>query len=240
MGFDLALDIAPGLLSGGDPIAAVSNSLLAAYGGVGWYIQDSGAVAVATDAAYNGTHTAVTLRQPGPNGQFAGLYDGLLSYTDIYTALLNTNFPRAAGSIFLLMRRDTWPASGSDNAVRFLVDANNFVDIFAGINTLVYRHVGGGTTRQITKSSVTTTNWIVPGITWASTMKAYYNGAQEGATQTGAGTIVGNLASNGAIIGASSTSPGNVWEGYLAYVLLLFGEASAADALRFAQAAGVV
>jgi hypothetical protein len=122
----------------------------------------------------------------------------------------------------------------TDSTFRWVVslgaDSNNLVRMYkpAAANSFTWEYIAGGTTDSVTKTSITETGWICVGLSVSSSgdaMKAYWQGAQEGATQTGLGTFTGTLDSTPTI-----TNGHFLWDGYGAHVGLFADPLSDADA----------
>jgi hypothetical protein len=168
----------------------------------------------------------VTLGQTGiGDDNTCPLFDGTNDFNNIYTATFIAAFSGAAGTVAgwaKVSAAGVWTDGSTNLIVSLRVDVNNRVLIFkdAGNNVLTYYYRAGGTAESIGKSSISETGWMHLALTWDKTadqVKAYYNGVQEGATQTGLGTWVGALGATTTVIGAQSTGPANTWSGNLAH-----------------------
>jgi len=146
-------------------------------------------------------------------------------FVNIYSAALNSGFDGAAGSINLWAKVSA-AGNWTDGQMRYLIrigaDNDNQVYIRKGStsNTIEFGYVAGGTAKTVTKSSVSTTGWMVLALSWDKTadqVKAYFNGIQEGSTQVSLGTWSGNLASSGCVIGASDSGGNNPWKGLIGH-----------------------
>jgi hypothetical protein len=147
-------------------------------------------------------------------------------YVDIYSAGLNTGFSGAAGSIELWAKvssANDWIDGEARYLVMIQVDGNNqvYVRKSSTSNQIEFGYIAGGTSKSVAKTSISPTGWMVLGLTWdkaADQVRAYYNGVQVGATQTGLGTWSGSLASSACVIGAADNSGTNPWKGYIGHV----------------------
>ncbi len=181
-------------------------------------------------AARDGTYTGVTLNSvTGPDGvNGAPFFDGISDFVDIYSASLNAawNAP-AAGSVAIWSRPSgvgVYTDGSERRKLTVRIDASNRLRLMksANNNQIDMIYTGGGTLDSVSKTSFSDTDWMHWVITWdtvADEMKAYFNGVQEGATQTVIGTLVGNLSAALTNVG-SQGQPSVVWDGYLAHPAL--------------------
>lgn len=196
--------------------------------------EGSGVTAVDKISALNGTYRnsagtlqGVTLAQPGLAGQTCILQDGTGYGVDLYGAGLVSAFPGQEGFILALCK--VTPAAWTDGAahylVRFYIDASNNVTIYKSSvnNQLGYSYTGGGTGGSVNKDSVTSTGWLLLGITWSrsnNVARGYFNGTQVGTDKT-VGTWTGSLGSAYCVIGGSRTDiTGSPWKGNIQTVIL--------------------
>lgn len=143
---------------------------------------------------------------------------------------ISTDFNGAVGSAFIFGKVSD-VADWSDGATRELfnykVNNNNWIRMYkhSTLGLDVYVAIGG--VAKIIRTSTTTTDWFCLGVSWKDSangneVKAFFNGAQSGATQTGFGAWAGTIVTG--VIGSSSASPAaNVWKGWLAYQAFKFG-----------------
>jgi hypothetical protein len=178
----------------------------------------------------DGAYTGVTLGQAGiGDGRTCPLFDGANDFNNIYSAPLNTDFDNGEGTANIWLKpidANVW-----DDVLRriFYISADAENRIYAqatGAGTVNIAYEAGDVTENITFSP-SGAEWRMWTITWSTSadggngeVKVYRDGVQEGATQAIGGTWVGSLASNNTIIGATSTTPANVWDGYLAHTAL--------------------
>lgn len=146
-------------------------------------------------------HNSISLRRLGFNGE-----EG--------TALI---WGRVSGS-------GVWTDATARRLLTLGVDASNYVAIYKHTDNDVYcAYNAAGTLESQALSIGTPTDWFQVAVTWskaADQFKAYLNGAQVGATGSGLGIWSGAIASTLAVVGASSTTPADVWSGLLANVCL--------------------
>lgn len=178
-------------------------------------------------AARDGAYSAVTLGAAGFGDRVtAASFDGAASFVNVYSTSLRDAWAGGELSILLWFKASgagVWTDSTARALVRFQVDAGNVVQLSktAANNTLSWSYVAGSTSKGITSTAFANQNWQAMALTVsksADQVKAYMNGVQVGATQTGLGTWNGNLASTGCVIGAQSTNPAGVWSGSIGYV----------------------
>jgi len=187
----------------------------------------------------NGSYTGVTLGQPGiGDGHTCPQFDGANDYANVYSASLNTAFPRTAGSILMWAKvsaAGVWTDGTLRRLFDFFIDGNNFL-ILARTATnnqmqLSYR-ANGAATENIITSAYPLTTWLHLAGTWdsvADEFKFYVNANLIDTTTTIGGALTGNLSSVQAVLGATSTVPSGVWDGYLAHALLLDRAATPAE-----------
>ena len=178
-------------------------------------------------AARDGTYSGVTLDAiTGPAGLPTGQWDGTNDVLDIYSTSLRDAFNDAEGTAMVWAKvsgAGVWTDSTNRYLLNLRTDSNNQVQFLklTSNNDIFIRYEAGGVQETVTDSSLAgTLDWFHLAITWsvaADEMKAYINGSQVGSTQTVLGTWVGNLSSTETVIGAANTTPGSVWDGYLAH-----------------------
>ncbi len=174
----------------------------------------------------NGAHAGVTLGQAGiGDGQTCPLYDGAAAHTNIYTATLAAAFDGNEGTLSIwgkVKESSVWADGAQRSLIRFAVDGNNYIELIKTVaaNGLSFNYRAGGTTDTVFLGSISTTDWFHMALTWSASadeVKAFYNGAQTGATQTGLGVWAGTPATWGHNIGSGNTTPITPWSGYLAH-----------------------
>lgn len=154
-------------------------------------------------------------------------------YANIYTAGLAAAFDGAEGGV-VIRSKVSAAAVWSDGVTRRAfsigdaLGANQISMRTEGAtpNSFWWRRWAGGAVKGISNLAISDTDWMTMGMTWseaADQLIAYYNGAQQGATQTGLGTFVGPPDSSRCVIGANDTTPTNVWSGWLGDLILVMG-----------------
>src|SRR5690606_5752641 len=94
----------------------------------------------------------------------------------------------------------------------------NSVHMLRNQDDLYWIHRGSSTQTTVSKTTLTTNDWFHMALTWdANTdeMRAYFNGIQEGATQTSLGSWSGALEPQLALIGALTPTPLSLFSGYI-------------------------
>jgi hypothetical protein len=192
----------------------------------------------------NGAPTKVAfVGTPSKGGQ----YDGATSYTNIYSAGLDTLFDGDEGT--LIVRQKVANAGvWADGLLR------RSISLSAGANYIVfekrtvvnaYRFRREATTSKLVDITISDTDWFTTGLTWslsADELKAFLNGTQQGATQTDLVAFSGALSASATVIGASSTTPANPWSGSIQDAIISNVVASPADqaTINTALAAGTL
>ena len=215
--------------------ASYANKVLS-YSPIAYWPLWEATGAVATDISgngYHGAYTAVTLGQTGiGDGETCPLFDGTTSFVDVYSTGLRDAFDgiRAKGSLVIwakVFNVGVWTDGIRRHCMNILKDGNYYVHIRkidTNNRTEVDRKANTVSTK-ITKTSMTTTDWICWATSWYELTDehiAYYNGAQEGATlgtlgAWGAGQPIVSANTN---IGSYSTVPDFPWYGWLAHYAL--------------------
>lgn len=192
----------------------------------------------------NGVYNNVTLNQTGiVDNMPSVLLNGSTSFINIFTTSLQSVFNGPAGTLAGWMRVSSG-AVWTDATVRRIwlcfADANNFVSIYrsATNNTIAFDYVAGGTTKSVASTVIGgSTAWAHVAITWdkaADQVKAYINGTQTGAAQTGLGTWAGLLSSTQTVLGALNTTPSQVWSGFLNHMAIWKAALSPANVANLA------
>jgi hypothetical protein len=163
-----------------------------------------------------------------PGGGLAPSFDGSNDTINIYTAALNTSFPRTLGSMSIWWKvsaAGVWTDGTVNTLYRCFVDASNYVILrkSATNNVVEFFYNAGGTSETLTSTAYNNTSWNMMALTWTDAgdeVKWYNNGSQTGATQTGIGTFSGNLSTLDTAIGSAGTPASEVWSGNLAHAAI--------------------
>jgi len=200
---------------------------------------------VALDESGNGrsgAYTGVTLGNAGVgDGRTAAGFDGATAYNNVYGAGLAGAFNGAEGTAFVwgkVSAAGIWTNGVEGRLLSIRVDNSNSIMLrkYTSNNTLRVFYIAGATglTVDITTS---TTGWFHLAVTWskaADQVKAYFQGTQSGATQTGLGVWAGALQATGVNVGAALTTPANVFNGLEAHAAIFSRALSAAEVLSAA------
>jgi hypothetical protein len=187
----------------------------------------------------NGAYTGVTLNQVGiGDDEPCPLFDGTNDYNEVYSISLRDAFDGAEGTLHCWAKvsaAGVWTGGSWRAIIWFQADVDNYVlvDKTNTTNQLRFAYNAAATYDAVLDTSLNgSINWFSAGITWSASsdeVKAYINGSQAGSTRTGLGTWAGNIASATTCVGATSTAPSGVWDGYLAHGFLLDYAATAAQ-----------
>lgn len=187
------------------------------------------AIKAKVNSTRNGTLTGWSLQNGiGPfRGELTPYSNGTSNYGNILTnsgsvGLVNI-FNANAISIFGWAKRNTsWVVGNGQRIIMLQANGTNFIQIYITNVSLHFRVNYGGTNYNL-DISTQTMDWFSYGLTidkTADKIIPYLNGVTE-LTQGTVGTWSGNIAL--ALIGAASTVPANVWDGWLAYATFKFG-----------------
>lgn len=214
---------AQGTATYANKIKTMFGSALVAF----WPMNElTGTTAVNTKtAAATGTYNSVTLANAaGPKGgKLAPLFNGTGSDLNVYSTALNAVFNGAAGAIFGWSKVSA-AAVWSDATVRYMM----YLQVNSSNNVLVYRNTtngrvtagyraGGAVALAQNVNSLSTTDWMFWVVNFSQAeFSVYYNAAQQGTNQTTAGAWSGSLGATVCNIGSGSSTPANVWSGWLA------------------------
>jgi hypothetical protein len=180
----------------------------------------------------NGTYTGVTLGNAGiGDGQVCPSYDGANSYTRIYSAALAAAFNGAAGTAMVWARVTNvgvWTDGSERRTMTIRVNNSNRIIIGKSNanNVLRWAYQAGGTLELVDVAGHSETDWFNMTLTWDvaagvnGEVKAFFNGAQTGATQTALGVWAGPLDVSTTVVGAATTTPTGVWDGWLSHCAL--------------------
>jgi hypothetical protein len=174
----------------------------------------------------DGSYTGVILGQTGiGDGNTSPLFDGANDYGDIYTVGFKDAFDGGEGTAAVWVRvYDASVWTDGDNVRRFFIlkaSSTNFIRCRkTGNNQIGWEYRANNVTESVLKGSMTTTDWFHMAMIWSATadeVKYYYDGVQEGTTDTTLGVWAGDLGENTTLLGASSKTPAAIWHGYLAH-----------------------
>jgi len=160
-------------------------------------------------------------------------FDGTNSFVDIYSADLNNKFNGKEFSCIVRSKVSdvaVWTDGTTRYLIRFFVDANNsfYISRVAANNRIQFIYEANGVVATMNETSYAgEVGWFTSGITGSDTndqARAYKNGVEIAASPAvNAGVWTGNLTSSAVVIGAGTTAPINVWDGWLSDAILLYG-----------------
>lgn len=201
--------------------------------------------------AYNGSYVAspslANIAGAGPTMGNAPLFNGTTQLCNLYSVGAAAAFNGLEGTIsvwFKVTGAGMWTDGVAKTFLSMRVDGANilFFQKSATSNTVTlnYNAGGGGKTVTITISD---TGWNNYALTWSRStgasgeVKGYLNGTQQGATLTSIGTWVGQPASTGMCLMATTTGGANICGGYPHHYSLYATPLSAANVLKIGVAA---
>ena len=181
---------------------------------------------VAVDAggnALNGSHVNVKL-----NGSYGSYEAGLLPYTNIYSAALNTKFNGKEGFVLARARvanPQVWTDGVEYTPLTIMVDASNYVKIRKSTtnNQIAWFYSAGGTLKGANKATSAPSGFMSLGMTFSDatdTLRAFYDGVQEGADVNAVGIWAGALSATACAIGAAGATGSNPWKGDISDVII--------------------
>ena len=163
------------------------------------------------------------------DGSPAPVLDGTGDYINLYSASLNAalsavSYGEVTINLFQIVSAAAdWTDGINHRALEIAADGSNtFRFTKSANNQYQIQYTAGGTADAIavTHSSI---DWTCMGMVVSKsgdTMKAFVNGVQQGATQTGIGTWAGALASTSCVLGAANTSAVVPWKGSFKYLTI--------------------
>jgi hypothetical protein len=186
-----------------------------------WLLNEtSGTAAVDQLGNHGGTHVGPTLANAsGPNGVLVPSYDGDNDRTNIYSANLNTNFPKTEGTAIIWLKArdaDFWGETQWRTGLNIEVNSDNRVYIWKRnvANQMYFVQAMGGTV-DIHLLTTTSLLWNMYSVSWSVTnddVSFYHNGSLL-SSHDGVGTFAGTLDSNKCVIGGDSPT-GSWWDGW--------------------------
>lgn len=196
--------------------------------------------------ANHDTYSGVTLaHDTGADGLPAPYFDGTSSYVDIYSAAFAADFSTTTGSASAWVRvLDKTQLENTTRRCVLSVGANATTNVVlmertTTANTYRLAYIAGGTTKSVSPTYYQPGDYEIPwihiGCSWDATNDqfiVYVNGVQSGTTQTSLGTWSGSLDSTLCNIGATVTTPSNVWYGWIQHVAIWNAVLSADDFKR--------
>ncbi|MBI2103898.1 LamG domain-containing protein [Candidatus Woesebacteria bacterium] len=159
----------------------------------------------------------------GTDGHLTTAYsfDGSNDVVNIYSSDLNSALNPSEGTLVAWAKVSggtVWSDANTYTIIQLAGPADILNIRKNSANNLQLFRTAGGVTKSVNNSSFSPAGWFQAVLTWSQSsdqLKAYVNGSQIGATQTGIGTWTQNLASTGVTIGAANTSGLNPWSGLI-------------------------
>ncbi len=191
----------------------------------------------------DGTYIGVTLGQTGiGDGKTCPSFDGSNDQVDVYSVGFRNAFSAAAGTVagwIKVSAVGNWTDASSDSALGFGVNGDNQIYFQKTLtdNRFDVAYKAGGTFSLVGITGLSDIDWMHFAISWNvadDKVKAYKDGSQNGSTQTGLGTWVGNLVSTRCVIGDFVTTPNQPWAGFAAHVAVWKSTLSVAKILKLA------
>lgn len=181
------------------------------------------------NGSYKGVGEPLLAQSPGvePNGLIP-LFDGTNDYLNVYSSNLASIFNGNEGTACFWLKVSAvgvWTDATFRSSYVLQIDASNLINLRKSTTNGQFDliRVGSGTTKTHSIATGSPTGWIHLALTWsksADAEKAYLNGSQSGATQTGLANMVGTLTSTTCAVGAANTTGGAPTSGYVAHAAL--------------------
>lgn len=154
--------------------------------------ESSGDPADSTSHGYNGVNSGMT--HAPDDGRFAGAFQATAVGNSIDINALSAAFNGSRGALSIWFKASDYTTVDGTIA-RIYVDANNYVEILFSGGNLQFLYSAGGTLETISATSPLTDNgyhqYLLVWNVTADEVKAYFDGAQFGTTQTGLGAWAG-------------------------------------------------
>ncbi len=178
----------------------------------------------------DGAYTGVTLNNSTfKNGRPVGLWDGTNDFNNVYSAGFDADFDGDDFTIAIWAKVSSaavWTDGASRHMMFIKTDvAGNraYVNKRTGNNALEVARFGNSVNKSAVLTGQSTTDWFHFAITYDGTadeLKFWIDAVQVGGTKTLNGAWAGALSATEVTIGANSTIPGSVWDGFLAYAAI--------------------
>lgn len=205
--------------------AAYAKDVLATNPIAYWKLNEgSGSTIVDSSGnGYDGSYTGVTWDGTTFLGDSVPYWDGTNDVGNVYSAGLASAFDLDEGCMLIWVKiaSGTWSDSVFRAMMNFRRDGSNYVYIAKTNSTDIVQFFrsGNGTTDIVNYTTSAPTDFFSMMLSWSvanDEFKAYFNGSQVGVTQTGLVASAGSgLDNTRATLGAATTAPGNVHDGYL-------------------------
>lgn len=193
----------------------------------------------------NGDHSNITVGQAGQyRVPVMASYNGTTSYTNIYSAALNTIIPRNEGTIGIVFQMDAVDLADGASRTALTIETTTATNqlrlLKPAANTLRIVYRGGGTNITL-DTSYSSSNIALLAFTWSVSndlVAGYLNDTQFD-TDTGVNAFTGDLNSAACLIGSLSPAPSNLHKGKLALAFIYNEEKTANEMKRLAKSIGV-
>ncbi|MHC4302737.1 MAG: hypothetical protein ACYS7Y_36220 [Planctomycetota bacterium] len=201
----------------------------------------------ANDPNLDGDHTGVTVGQTATNALgLAVEYDGANDYTNIYSTEINSIFDPSKGTLLIFAKvanAGVWTDGAFGGLCRLESDGDNIISAYKSNsnNRLTLFYEASNIRETVNIDGVSTTGYFMVAMTWnvaGAGMKSYFNGIEQGGEAI-AGTWIGNLGPTTTVIGATLTTPANVWDGFITHPVLFREALTDEEILQIARAGGV-
>jgi len=190
--------------------------------------EDQGNIAIELAHGWNGTANTLAFGQPGAgDGRTSPLFNGTTGIINAYTPLLSAAWNGQELTISLWVKvfdNAVWTDTATRRFITFQQDGSNRILLQKNPNTgALFQYMGGAVTKSVTRPVAgTTANWTHIALTISKAgdaMKAYWNGVQEGTTQTGLGTWPAGTPTT-FFVGAASAAAGDKHYGWMAHLAI--------------------
>ena len=167
----------------------------------------------------NGAYTAVALGRAGiGDGGTSALFDGSASFNNIYSVA--SDFNGTEGGLLIwgkVSAAGVWEDSTARSLITLWASNDNRLSINRTTtnNQIRFAYKAGGTLETY-DLTISRTGWTAFGLTWSDTgdkVKYFENGVLK-ETDTGVGTWSGAVQAAASLIGASNSTPTQVWSGF--------------------------
>ena len=191
---------------------------------------------------FHGTYTSVNLGQQGIDERTCPLYDGSTSFLQppmgFRSAFNPMEFTLHCG--VRVFNAGVWTDAATRRFVSFRADASNWATLAkgTGAGNIGANYIAGGTNKSFTFTTTSPLWFFDTTLTVSKSGDAarfYFNGVQQGAAQNGLGVWVGSLLATDTLIGAQTTAPSVVMNGYLAFIIALSRAATPAEVAQVSE-----
>jgi hypothetical protein len=225
-------------------MTAFTDKLLATNPIGAWFIDDAGPTALDSSGnGYNGTGSGAGLtwqNDIGPDGALVPTFSGVSGTIDLTTpGGIEGAYDGSTGTVLACIKTSAWADGSFRDAFHLRVNASNQIRLRkSNASELEWVYEAAGVSKIVTKSSMTETDWIIVAMTWdkpgANSMRAFYQGIQEGSDQLGIGVWAG--VPTAVDIGSRQAGLFNRWVGSIGPIVIWDKVLSDATILDLADA----